>query len=415
MIPRSWRPFFFSLAAPCILLASVGTAVSPPRASPDSPYTGPTSDSAEGRALTALLIEYLEAEKDTSAVESLRLATSEAEQKRALWRAVETNLFNVGAKMFSFFEARAAAATGVDASRWTVFDSEHFVFAARPGGAASQDRDRIVRAAEETYASVAASLGLGREVERGRALLHNRLPEESDAKERRVPGKILVFLRQARSSDGAERIPRSSFGITSFGATIASEGESAGEGRLTASIHILYFNAFSLFVLHHEISHAVLLLGSFEPKALLKPLDGKSALKKAFFDGYRSLPPFLHEGVGDYAVYYHGLYQHWGMLPDPERLVQELTKSGQYIPLAKLLKEGRRFRMENHKAYSLEAAVFLQFLLERHGRDRVKAWLLAGERNPSRSFRKVFERPLEEVEKDWHSSWSSPPTVDPSS
>jgi hypothetical protein len=131
------------------------------------------------------------------------------------------------------------------------------------------------------------------------------------------------------------------------------------------------------------------------------PLKGESDLKKAFFAGYTPIAPFLHEGIGDYVIYYHGFYHHWPLLPQPEKIVQSFLNSSLYIPLKRLVKEGGAFRMEHHKEYSLEAASFINYLIQTYGKERLKKWFVSG-KDSAGNFEKIYEQPIDKAENEWH-------------
>ena len=164
----------------------------------------------------------------------------------------------------------------------------------------------------------------------------------------------------------------------------------------------LYLNAFSLAVLHHEVAHGSLFLGSFDPEPLKgRTFEDEKDLSKAFFAGYTAIPPFLHEGIGDYALYYHGLYAFWPVLPAPKDILVSLRAAGGFIPLEKLIKESRIFRMRNHKAYSLEAASFIDYCLRAFGPEKLKAWFMDAGSRPDQTFEAVYGMTVAQAEALW--------------
>lgn len=361
------------------------------------PAEAAVDPSAEAAALTSLLAEYLAADGQTDLAASLRsLDPSSTESRALLESAVGPKIFDFGARMFGWFEQQAASSQrGVETRPWATFESEHFLFAYRPGSVAGRDRALIASAAEDTWATVGSSFGLATAVEENGTLIANRTPDGSD---HATTAKIVVTLHPFRSDDTAKRLKGPSLGTTSLGATI----DDTGHGRLTTSIDVLYFNAFSLLVLHHEVAHAVMLLGTFDSGLLRAgPLQGESELRKAFLGGYRKLPAFLHEGIGDWALYNRGVYRRWGLLPPAEQLITGLQKSGEYVAIAKLADEDRRYRYAHHKVYSLEAASFLDWLLATEGKERVHAWLMSGDEKGSRAYARTFGKPLAQSEKAW--------------
>gem|GEM_PF-986519 len=354
------------------------------------------------RKLTPLLFEYLQANFEETEIDPLYNAQSVTELGSLFEKQFGKNIVEFGEKMFVFFEekaSRGAAPPSGECLQWT---SEHFVFFANPGSRAETDIELIKSSAEETLASLASCLAVEEELARSLKVLHTASPK-GDKKESRqsFPGKIAVYLHQTREGVAKKTIRDHSLGATSFGATILDSGEEKGWGKLTAQINILYFNAFSLAVLNHEVAHAVLFLGCFDPSQLTKnPLKSESDLKKAFFAGYTPLSPFLHEGMGDHVIYYHGFYHHWPLLPQPEKVVQNFVNSLSYIPLKKLVKEDRAFRREHHKEYSLEAASLINYLIQTYGKERLKKWFLFGKDSLS-GLQKIYEAPIEKVEKEW--------------
>jgi hypothetical protein len=354
------------------------------------------------KKLTPLLFEYLQANFKETEIEPLYKAQTVIELGTLFEKQFGKNIIEFGEKMFAFFEEKASRDATTRSREWSEWTSEHFVFFADPGSRAEAESELIKSSAEETFASLASSLALEEELARSLKVLHTVSPEKNKKElTKSFPGKIAVYLHQAREAEAMKRISRRSQGATSFGATILDSGEEKGWGRLTAQINIFYFNAFSLAVLNHEVGHAVLFLGSFDPSSLTKnPLKGEADLKKAFFAGYTPLSPFLHEGLGDYVIYYHGFYHHWPLLPEPERIIQSFFASPIYISLKRLIKEDGAFRKEHHKEYSLEAASFINYLIKTYGKERLKKWFLSG-KDSAGNFEKIYERPIDEADKEW--------------
>jgi hypothetical protein len=355
------------------------------------------------KKLTPLLFEYLQANFKETEIEPLYKAQTVIELGTLFEKQFGKNIIEFGEKMFAFFEEKASTDATPRSGEWSDWTSEHLVFFANPGSRAEADIELIKSSAEETLASLASSLAMEEELARSLKVLHSVSPEKNKKELiKSFPGKIAVYLLQAREGEAMKRISRRSQGATSFGATILDSGEEKGWGRLTAQINIFYFNAFSLAVLNHEAGHAVLFLGSFNPSSLTKnPLKGESDLKKAFFAGYTPIAPFLHEGIGDYIIYYHGFYHHWPLLPQPDRVVQSFLNSSLYIPLKRLIKEDGAFRREHHKEYSLEAASFINYLIKTYGKERLRKWFLSG-KDSAGNFEKIYEQSIAEAENEWH-------------
>jgi len=354
------------------------------------------------RALTSQLFEYLRTVIDGASLKTLCLAGTGAELGRLVEKQLGQSVLDFGQKMFAFFEARTVETKGVDLKTWRTADSDHFAFYYRPGSAAERDLDFIRRSSEEAFLAMVSCLGLEAETQKTFRVLKTDAPQEQSGPEGLSPqGRIAVFLFPVRA-DGAKTL-KFTMGNMSFGATIAKEpGAEKGVGRLTARINVLYLNAFSLAVLHHEIGHAALFLGHYDPTVLAAgPLGGEADLKKAFFAGYKPLPPFLHEGVGDYVIYFQTFYKYWPLLPPPASLSLSLRTTKDFIPLETLLREGARFRAQRHKAYSLEAATVIDYLLRAFGREKLRAWFLAPAADSREAFKKIYGFGVKELEEKW--------------
>lgn len=357
------------------------------------------------RRLTPLLFDYLNTTTKQEEIEPLYQAQSVKELSSLIKKQFGKNVIEFGEKMFAYFEESASKNKDVILEQWSRWTSEHFVFFTHPGSSAEAEIDLIKKSAEDTFSSLAASLDIREEAVRSVKLLHTTSPKGRKVNNTKLfPGKIAVYLHQMRKGDVLKTIGKHSMGSMKFGATILESGDEKGWGKLTAQIDVLYFNTFSLVVLHHEIAHAVLFLGSFSTDPLTKqPLKGKSDLKKAFFAGYTPISPFLHEGIGDYIIYYHGFYELWPMLPEPEKIVQGFLSSDRYIPLNKLIRGDRRFRRRYHKEYSLEAASFLDYLIQTYGKAKLKKWFLSG-KDSARTFKKIYQITIKEMEKKWQAN-----------
>lgn len=353
------------------------------------------------RKLTPLLFDYLRTIRSKEEMESLYQANSLLELGSLIEQRVGKNIIDFGEEMFAYFEQKAAQGSKVNIKEWSLYSSEHFLFYTHPGSRAEAEIDLIRESAEDTYISVVSALNIKNEVKNTSDVLHAGLKDKNENGS--CIGKIGVYLHQIRRGETLKRLGKHSMGNMSFGATILRSGEDKGWGRLTATIHVLYFNAFSLPVLHHEIAHGLLFLGSFDPSGIKeKPLRSKSELKNAFFSGYKAISSFLHEGIGDYALYYQGFYQHWPVFSPPEELARRVLDTDRYIPLSKLIKEGVSFRSSHHKEYSLEAAVFIHYLIQNYGKDKLKQWFLAGEKHSHETFNRIYGTEIQDIEKEWH-------------
>jgi hypothetical protein len=354
------------------------------------------------KKLTPLFFDYLKTRAPEEKIEPLYGAQSTRELGQFIEMHLGKNVIEFGEGMFATFEEEAAKDEDIK-EEWSHLSSEHFIFLTHPGSAAEAEIEFIKKSAEGAFSAILSSLDIEKELKRCLEILYIEFPEKKVVGQP-LPAhrKIVVYLHQVRNEESSKAIKKNSMGSMNFGATILEAGEEKGQGRLTAKIDVLYFNAFSLLVLHHEIAHAVLFLGSFNPEELMeKPLGGESDLRKAFFAGYRPIPPFLHEGIGDYIIYYHGFYNLWPLLPEPESLVQRFLAQPTYIPLEKLIKEDRAFSLQHHKEYSLEAASFLNYLIQTYGKLNLKKWFLTAEKNIALAFEKIYGISVKEMEKKW--------------
>jgi hypothetical protein len=349
------------------------------------------------------LCSFLEAEIPADAFGRLRGAETLDEFRTLLPQATGRDVFSLGETMLAHCDRRA---TPPELSLpMNIVESDHFVFVFPAGSPAADDIALIARTGEEIWTTIAELLGVVDELEASSRITATRVERGGGIAPSRHDGKIAVYLHAHRGGDAAARIPSYSYGVAQLGATIldGDEASRSGAPRLISRIDVLYLNPFSLVVLHHEIAHVVMGLGSFDARALDgRTVNGKGELRKAFFAGYRKVPVFLQEGVGDYAFYYRGFYPVWPlMVGSPEQIVTSLRHSGAYVPLATLLREGKRFRAANHKSYSLEAAAFIHFLETTRGPSKLRQWLFSGEQNGAKSFSRVYGSPLQTVELEW--------------
>ncbi|MBN2198276.1 MAG: hypothetical protein JW747_00335 [Candidatus Aminicenantes bacterium] len=356
------------------------------------------------RKLTPPLFDYLRSLCSEAEMDPLYRAGSTAELRALLAKQVGPDVLDFGGGMFDYFEQRADKGKPGALDSWRAAVSDRFVFFYRPGSRAEEDAEFLAASSEEALSAILAGLDMRSEALENAEVLHVPRPPGS-APENDIPsaGKISVFLHPGRASAGKKF--NKTMGAMSFGATILSEGADKGAGRLTARIDVLYLNALSLAVLHHEIAHAALFLGSFDAAPLAaEPLQGKADLRKAFFDGYKPIPPFLQEGIGDYIFYYRVLTPRWPLLASPGEMMKDILGSKECIPLAKLIREGAAFRSRRRKAYSLEAATVVDYLIRSHGPAKLKAWLLSPEKDGVGSFEKTFGYSVAELESRWKAS-----------
>jgi hypothetical protein len=339
--------------------------------------------------LTGLLLDYVESVIPAAKLSDLFASENAAEFLRRLRFVTGKDLLDIGADMFGHYEKKAPPDPG---GAWTKIPAGPFRLYIRPGSAADRDRDLIARDVIETAARVAEGLDLSPSFDAVRALLVNDESEKSPG-----PGLIPLYIHASRNGDGAEKIGKSTYGNASLGATIVDR-----RGRMTFRINVLYFNALFLAVLEHEVAHAVVLLSTFDPKELLaREIAGEADLRKAFMAGYRPIPALLQEGLGDWAFYYKGFHAAWGLLPPPEAMVMDLRMQGKTLPLKDILTRSAAFRAQNSKAYSLEAASFLEFLFRTKGRDTVKRWLFTPGADAAKSFESVLGLKVADAERLW--------------
>jgi len=356
------------------------------------------------RNLTPPLFDFLRSRLPPEALAPLYEAGSMAELRSVLKEQVGPGVLDFGAAMFEYFENQPDSNKAVGFSSWKTAVSERFVFFFRPESRAEEDADFIAASCEEALSAILSTLDMEHEVARNQERLHFARPDQTIGVQD-VPsaGRIAVYLHPARSS-GGDKLKKSLGGMT-FGATILQEGPEKGAGRLTARIDALYLNPLFLSVLHHEIAHAALFLGSFDATALsAKALQGESDLRKAFFAGYKAIPPFLQEGVGDCLFYYQVIYPRWPLLPSPREMTRELAGSKGLIPLVKLLKEGSAFRSQRRKAYSLQAATVIDYVFREYGPAKLKAWLLSPVKDGVKSFENIYGLAVEDFESRWKAS-----------
>jgi hypothetical protein len=351
------------------------------------------------RLLTPHLCAFLEAELGADALGPLFRVEGASDFRTRLKELTGKDVFDFGERMFAHFEASVVPPKRPAAA--AVIETEHFVFVIPPGSPAAADRELILRTSAQMWRTMAEVLDVGEQLEGNARLLLATVPAAGVGEATRYPGKIAVHLHSYRSEE-AKEIPRHSYGVASFGATITA-ADATGPPQLVSRIDVLYFNPFSLMVLHHEIAHSVMLLASFDGSRFDgRTLKGKRELRRAFLSGYRKIPAFLHEAIGDYSFYYRGFHQVWPLLVgSPEELVLALRQAGGYIPLTRLLQEGGRFRAAHHKSFSLQAAAFIHYLSETRGSGPLREWLLANDDQGARSFQRVFGASIESVEAEW--------------
>jgi len=103
-------------------------------------------------------------------------------------------------------------------------------------------------------------------------------------------------------------------------------------------------------------------------------------------------------------LYYRVLYPRWPLLAPPAEIMRGLLAAEEFIPLNRLLKEGAAFRSQRRKAYSLEAATVVDFLLRSHGPEKLKAWFGSPEKDGVKSFEKTFGYSVEDLQSRWKAS-----------
>jgi hypothetical protein len=339
--------------------------------------------------LTGLLLDYAESAVPPEKHAEIYAAENRSDLLRRLKVLTGKDLLDFGIDMFGYYEKKMPPDPG---AAWVKVPAGPFRLYLRPGSPADADRDLIARDVVETAARVAAALDMAPAFEAACTLLADDENEKGAG-----PGLIPVYLHASRKGDGAEKIGKQSYGNASLGATIVER-----RGRTTFRIHVFYLNALSLAVVEHEIAHAVVLLASFDPKELkARELSGEADLRKAFMAGYRPVPSLLQEGLGDWAFYYHGFHAAWGLLPPPERMVSDLRSAGKALPLKDILAKSATFRALNYKAYSLEAASFLEHLFRTRAKDDIKRWLFAPGTDAAKTFESVFGVKVADAEAAW--------------
>jgi hypothetical protein len=315
--------------------------------------------------------------------------TTAAELRAALEKGSGRDLLDLGQAMFESFENASRPASG----DWILRDSEHYRFVARADSPAARDLDLIVAEAERCRGAIAGAFGIAAALSASEGVISSGDPPAPLAAE--PSRRVLVFLHAARQDDSEKRIGRHSMGSTQLAATIED-----ARGRLRPSIHVLYFNPFSLAVLEHEIAHVTVMLAAFDAAAIDVPLADAKGLKAAFFAGYRQLPAFVSEGIADYGLYYAGFYPAWGALGSPEALASALLTGGKLPPFAKLLRADAMMHAREHKAFSLAAATFLRFLEQKWEAEVLRGWLFEDQGSPA-TFGRRFGLEVPAAELAW--------------
>jgi hypothetical protein len=67
-------------------------------------------------------------------------------------------------------------------------------------------------------------------------------------------------------------------------------------------------------------------------------------------------------------------------------------------------KGGKLIRVKHHKYFSLEAASFIDFLIRKYGVGKMRAWLLAENKETGVTFMSVYGEDIRAVEKKWLAS-----------
>jgi hypothetical protein len=305
--------------------------------------------------------------------------------------AAGKDLLDVGQEMIDSFESNAPR---LAPSGWVARSSDHYVFLARTGSPAESDLAVVADEVELAHTALVRAFGLQARLDGKFAALDARLPDGVSGVDsaRRVP----IYLFSARDSEAGRVISSRSQGSASIGATL----DGSSRGRLTAAVRVLYFGPLSLAVVQHEVGHVVASLAAFDAGAIDRVLTADT-LKAAFMAGYRKMPAFFTEGVGDYGLLYTGFYARWGLFGRPEHLALQIQRSTPLPAMRALASSDQSFYAQRHKAASLAAATFLRFLLLRHGADRVRDWLLAGA-DAGRPFSQAFGAELAQAESQWH-------------
>jgi hypothetical protein len=378
------------LVAACLLAAAPSAAQNDPspRAALMARIAG-RDPSPLFAAATPLLLDYLETIVSPEKRAPVYGARDRADLLTRIEAAAGKDLIDLGNEMFGYYESRASKEFN---PAWVTFPAGAFLVHVHPGSAADRDRDLIGGEIRAVMIPSLQAFGLTETFAVAQGALKPPAPDAA--------GLIPIYLHAARTEPGAQTIAVESPGRATMGAAVIEKA-----GRLTFEAHVLYFNAIFLPVVEHEAAHAVVMLGTYDVAALpAKPLEGEADLDKAFFTGLRKIPMFLQEGLADWALYYHGFLHQWGLLPSPESLLARLRHEGRTMPLSKLLAGDIRNMGKNRKAYSLQAAAFLQYLLKTQGTDKVKHWLASNEANGTKTFAAAFGLDLADAENDFLAS-----------
>lgn len=358
----------------------------------DSPCAALASRVSPGAVLASSLTTTLCSEalsRKWLSAEELPAISTAPELRAALQKGSALDLLDLGQAMFESFERASRPASG----EWILHDTEHYRFVTRAGSPAARDLDLIGAEAERSRDGIARAFGIAEAIAASERVVSSAgLPEPLKAE---PSPRVVVFLHASRQDDSDKRIGRHSMGSTQFSATIEER-----RGRLGPSIHVLYFNPFSLAVLEHEIAHATVMLAAFDSAAIDVPLADEKSLKTAFFKGYRQMPAFVSEGIGDYGLYYAGFYPAWGALGSPEALAFALLTAGKLPPLEKLLRSDALMHAREHKTFSLASATFLRFLQQNRDAEALHGWLFDDQGSPG-AFRQRFGIELSSAERDW--------------
>jgi hypothetical protein len=233
-------------------------------------------------SLTTTLFQYLVEHGVVRPTALEAVATPEA-FRALLETTAGKDLIDVGEEMFESF-ARRAEKEPAQAGEWVARTSAHYVLLARLGTRAVPDLETIAEELEDCREALIGALGLEPRLIEREQLLQATLPEGVAGVAAR--GRIAVYLHPRRSDAAKGDLGSHGLGAARFGATLTEEGRV----RLTGTIHAVYFNAYSLFVLQHEAAHLAVLLAAFDPSPVAGVLRGERELRAAFMKGYHAQP-----------------------------------------------------------------------------------------------------------------------------
>lgn len=360
----------------------------------------------------------------------LRELNEQITQSSDLYESLKETYETDPVSLLSEFSRRPSRRAGAVRVEWLTRVSDHFVFQYHPGSSAERDMEIIVREAENALTGACTKLGFPlehletkldslREVRDSVSGLYGVKGGELVFTDGRIP----VILTEDSEEYREFRGDKYSSGVNRFNSS------GTVDGRLIYRDHLIsyYLDVFQLFIMNHEIVHAVHFLASAADDAvwrdyLKRRMDSEGEAIVVASDEFDALvhpvnmDKYVVEGLATWYCARYGLVPRALNVPTVRHMVADVMPTWKNVDLGKITEwkvslnffekamtvlGKEQFIKREFKTLYLGAGCFIEYIVDEYGPYRVHMLMSCTKGNASDCIRDVFGMDIERMDRSW--------------